>query len=127
MKYYSTNKIVSDVALKDAVIKSLAADKGLFMPNSIKRLPQEFFDNIDKMSFQEISYRVADAYFGEDIPAEDLKRIVYDTIAFDAPVVEVKKDVYSLELFHGPTLAFKDVGGRFMARLLGYFVKNGRD
>ena len=127
MKYYSTNKIVSDVALKDAVIKSLAADKGLFMPNSIKRLPQEFFDNIDKMSFQEISYRVADAYFGEDIPAEDLKRIVYDTIAFDAPVVEVKKDVYSLELFHGPTLAFKDVGGRFMARLLGYFVKNGHD
>ena len=127
MKYYSTNKIVSDVALRDAVIKSLAADKGLFMPNSIKRLPQEFFDNIDKMSFQEISYRVADAYFGEDIPAEDLKRIVYDTIAFDAPVVEVKKDVYSLELFHGPTLAFKDVGGRFMARLLGYFVKNGHD
>ena len=127
MKYYSTNKIVSDVALKDAVIKSLAADKGLFMPNSIKRLPQEFFDNIDKMSFQEISYRVADAYFGEDIPAEDLKRIVYDTIAFDAPIVEVKKDVYSLELFHGPTLAFKDVGGRFMARLVGYFVKNGRD
>ena len=127
MKYYSTNKIVSDVALKDAVIKSLAADKGLFMPNSIKRLPQEFFDNIDKMSFQEISYRVADAYFGEDIPAEDLKKIVYDTIAFDAPVVEVKKDVYSLELFHGPTLAFKDVGGRFMARLLGYFVKNGHD
>lgn len=91
MKYYSTNKIVSDVALKDAVIKSLAADKGLFMPNSIKRLPQEFFDNIDKMSFQEISYRVADAYFGEDIPTEELKRIVYDTIAFDAPVVEVKK------------------------------------
>lgn len=127
MKYYSTNKIVSDVALKDAVIKSLAADKGLFMPNSIKRLPQDFFDNIDKMSFQEISYRVAEAYFGEDIPAEDLKRIVYDTIAFDAPVVEVKKDIYSLELFHGPTLAFKDVGGRFMARLLGYFVKNGHD
>ena len=124
MKYYSTNKIVSDVALKDAVIKSLAADKGLFMPNSIKRLPQEFFDNIENMSFQEMSYRVADAFFGEDLPADELKRIVYETLAFDAPVVKVKDNIYSLELFHGPTLAFKDVGGRFMARLLGYFVKN---
>ena len=127
MKYYSTNKIVSDVALKDAVIKSLAADKGLFMPNSIKRLPQEFFDNIENMSFQEMSYRVADAFFGEDLPADELKRIVYETLAFDAPVVKVKDNIYSLELFHGPTLAFKDVGGRFMARLLGYFVKNSQE
>lgn len=127
MKYYSTNKIVNDVVLRDAVIKSLAADKGLFMPNCIKRLPEEFFENIDKMSFQEISYRVADAFFGEDIPAEDLKRIVYETLSFDTPVVKVKENVYSLELFHGPTLAFKDVGGRFMARLLGYFVKNSQE
>lgn len=127
MKYYSTNKIVNNVCLEEAVIKGLAADKGLYMPNSIKRLPDEFFENIDKMSFQEISYRVAEAFFGDDVPAEDLKAIVYDTISFDAPVVNVKDNIYSLELFHGPTLAFKDVGGRFMARLLGYFVKNSVD
>ncbi len=127
MRYYSTNKIVSDVALEEAVIKGLAPDKGLYMPNKIKKLPAEFFENIDKLSFQEISYRVADAFFGEDIPADDLKAIVYDTLSFDTPIVEVKENIYSLELFHGPTLAFKDVGGRFMARLLGYFVKNSVD
>ena len=127
MKYYSTNKIVSEVSLEEAVIKGLAADKGLFMPNKIKKLPAEFFENIDKMSFQEMSFRVAEAFFGEDIPAEDLKAIVYDTLSFDTPVVHVNDNIYSLELFHGPTLAFKDVGGRFMARLLGYFVKNSND
>lgn len=127
MKYYSTNKIVSEVSLEEAVIKGLAADKGLYMPNKIKKLPAEFFENIDKMSFQEMSFRVAEAFFGEDIPAEDLKAIVYDTLSFDTPVVHVNDNIYSLELFHGPTLAFKDVGGRFMARLLGYFVKNSND
>lgn len=127
MKYYSTNKIVSDVSLEEAVIKGLAADKGLYMPYKINKLPKEFFDNIDKMSFQEMSFRVAEAFFGEDVPADDLKAIVYDTLSFDAPVVNVKDNIYSLELFHGPTLAFKDVGGRFMARLLGYFVKNSID
>ena len=75
------------------------------------------------MSFQEIAYQVADAFFGEDVPAETLKQIVYDTLSFDAPAVKVKENIYSLELFHGPTLAFKDVGGRFMARLLGYFIR----
>lgn len=127
MKYYSTNKIVSDVGLEEAVIKGLAADKGLYMPNKINKLPKEFFDNIDQMSFQEMSFHVAQAFFGEDIPADDLKAIVYDTLSFDTPVVKVKENIYSLELFHGPTLAFKDVGGRFMARLLGYFVKNSTD
>lgn len=127
MKYYSTNKIVSEVSLEEAVIKGLAADKGLYMPNKIKKLPTEFFENIDKMSFQEMSFRVAEAFFGEDIPADDLKAIVYDTLSFDTPVVHVNDNIYSLELFHGPTLAFKDVGGRFMARLLGYFVKNSND
>ena len=127
MKYYSTNQMVSEVSLEEAVIKGLAPDKGLYMPNKIKKLPAEFFENIDKMSFQEMSFRVAEAFFGEDIPADDLKAIVYDTLAFDTPVVHVKDNIYSLELFHGPTLAFKDVGGRFMARLLGYFVKNSHD
>jgi threonine synthase len=123
VKYFSTNKSVDEVSLQEAVVKGLAADKGLFMPCSIKRLPQSFFDEIDKLSFQEIAYRVADAFFGEDIPADTLKQIVYDTLSFDVPLVKVTDNIYSLELFHGPTLAFKDVGARFMARLLGYFIK----
>mgnify|MGYP000901520223 CR=1 FL=1 len=123
MKYYSTNKQAPDASLEEAVVKGLAADKGLFMPYSIKPLPQDFYDSIDTLSFQEIAYRVADAFFGEDVPAETLKQIVYDTLNFDVPLVKVTEDIYSLELFHGPTLAFKDVGGRFMARLLGYFIR----
>lgn len=110
-------------SLQEAVVKGLAADRGLFMPMTIKPLPQEFYDTIDTLSFQEIAYRVADAFFGEDIPADTLKQIVYDTLSFDVPLVKVTDNIYSLELFHGPTLAFKDVGGRFMARLLGYFIK----
>lgn len=123
MKYYSTNKQAPIADLLEAVVKGLASDKGLFMPERIKPLPAEFYENIDKLSFQEIAYQVADAFFGEDIPAETLKQIVYDTLSFDAPLVRVKDNIYSLELFHGPTLAFKDVGGRFMARLLGYFIR----
>lgn len=123
MKYYSTNKQAPKVSLQEAVVKGLAPDKGLFMPEEIKVLPQSFYDNIADMSFQEIAYTVADAFFGEDVEADVLKDIVYDTLNFDTPVVHVKDNIYSLELFHGPTLAFKDVGGRFMARLLGYFIK----
>ena len=123
MKYYSTNKKVSGVSLQDAVVKGLAEDKGLFMPDSIKALPQSFFDSIETMSFQEIAYTVADAFFGEDVEAEALKKIVYETLNFDVPLVHVADNIYSLELYHGPTLAFKDVGGRFMSRLLGYFIQ----
>ena len=123
MKYYSTNQQAPIASLEEAVVKGLAADKGLFMPEHIKTLPQSFYDNIENLSFQEIAYQVADAFFGEDIPAETLKEIVYDTLNFDVPLVQVNDNIYSLELFHGPTLAFKDVGGRFMARLLGYFIR----
>ena len=123
MKYYSTNKQAEMASLQEAVVKGLASDKGLFMPETIKTLPNEFFENIEALSFQEIAYRVADAFFGEDVPADTLKEIVYDTLSFDAPLVPVDGNIYSLELFHGPTLAFKDVGGRFMARLLGYFIR----
>ena len=123
MKYYSTNGKAEKATLKEAVVKGLASDKGLFMPEAIKPLPQSFFDEIQNLSFQEIAYRVADAFFGEDIPADDLKKIVYDTLSFDVPAVPVTDNIYSLELFHGPTLAFKDVGARFMARLLQYFIK----
>ena len=96
MKYYSTNKQASDATLEEAVVRGLAGDKGLYMPREIKPLPASFYDE---------------------------KQIVYDTLSFDTPVVKVKDNIYSLELFHGPTLAFKDVGGRFMARLLGYFIR----
>ncbi len=123
MQFYSTNGQAPIATLEKAVVKGLAEDKGLYMPERIKPLPKEFFDNIENLSFQEIAYKVADAFFGEDVPAEDLKRIVYDTLAFDCPCVKVTDTIYSLELFHGPTLAFKDVGARFMARLLQYFLK----
>ena len=123
MKYYSTNHKSSDVTLRDAVVRGLAPDRGLYMPERLNKLSKEFFEGIDKMTFQEMSFEVAKAFFGEDIPADDLKRIVYDTLAFETPVVKVDDSIYSLELFHGPTLAFKDVGARFMARLLGYFNK----
>ena len=123
MKYYSTNHQAPIATLEKAVVKGLAEDRGLYMPEVIKRLPQEFFDNIENMTFQEIAYTVADAFFGEDVEAEALKKIVYDTLAFDCPVVKVEDGIYALELFHGPTLAFKDIGARFMARLLQYFIK----
>ncbi len=123
MKYYSTNGQAPIATLEKAVVKGLAEDKGLYMPERIKPLPKEFFDKIENLSFQEIAYTVADAFFGEDVPAEDLKKIVYDTLAFDCPCVKVTDSIFSLELFHGPTLAFKDVGARFMARLLQYFLK----
>lgn len=123
MKYYSTNGKSDQVTLRDAVVKGLASDKGLFMPEVIKNLPESFFEEIQNLSFQEIAYKVADAFFGEDVPSDTLKQIVCDTLNFDCPVVKVKDNIYSLELFHGPTLAFKDVGARFMARLLGYFIQ----
>lgn len=123
MKYYSTNKNAPLADLHKAVVKGLAEDRGLYMPEQIKMLPKSFFDNIQDMSFQELSYVVADAFFGEDVEAEALKQIVYDTLAFETPVVQVDGRIYALELFHGPTLAFKDVGARFMARLLQYFIR----
>ncbi|MGN1376189.1 MAG: threonine synthase [Prevotella sp.] len=122
MKYYSTNKQSPEVSLHEAVVKGLAADRGLYMPENIKQLPESFFNNIQDMSFQEIAFEVAKAFFGEDVEEKSLKKIVYDTLSFDCPVVKVEENIWSLELFHGPTLAFKDVGARFMARLLGYFI-----
>ena len=121
MNYYSTNGKAPIASLEKAVVKGLAEDRGLYMPERIKTLSQEFFDHIEQLSFQEIACHVADAFFGEDVPADMLKQIVCDTLSFDVPVVPVKENIYSLELFHGPTLAFKDVGARFMARLLHYF------
>ncbi len=123
MMYYSTNKKAARASLQEAVVKGLASDRGLYMPEVIKHLPSDFFEKMKDLSFQEIAYTVADAFFGEDVDAASLKEIVYDTLSFDVPLVHVNDNIYSLELFHGPTLAFKDVGARFMSRLLGYFIK----
>lgn len=123
MKYYSTNKEAPTATLEEAVVKGLAPDKGLYMPENIHKLPTAFFDNIGNMSFQEIAFEVAKAFFGDDVETSALKDIVYDTLSFDVPAIKVEDNIYSLELFHGPTLAFKDVGARFMARLLQYFIK----
>ena len=123
MNYYSTNCRTSDVTLEEAVVKGLAADKGLFMPRAISLLPAKFFREIEKLSLQEIAFEVATAFFGEDLPSDILRSMVDDTLNFDIPLVKVTDRIYSLELFHGPTLAFKDVGARFMARMLGYFIR----
>lgn len=127
MKYYSTNKKVSGVSLSDAVIKGLAEDKGLFMPDHIIEIPAVFYDSIDRLSFQEMAYTAAYMLFGEDVHANMLRTIVFDTLNFDVPLVKVEENIYNLELFHGPTLAFKDVGGRFMSRMLSYFIQRQED
>ena len=125
MKYYSTNGKAPLADLQKAVVKGLAEDRGLYMPERIEKLPKAFFDDIQDMKFQDIAYNVASNFFGEDVDEDALQDIVYDTLSFDCPVVKVTDNIYALELFHGPTLAFKDVGARFMARLLGYFLRRG--
>ena len=126
MQYYSTSGNAPKTSLQEAVVKGLAPDKGLYMPERIPMIPKAFFNNIGEMSLQDIAYVVANTLFGDDIDSETLKEIVNETLNFDIPLVKVDDNKYSLELFHGPTLAFKDVGARFMARLLGYFnKKNG--
>lgn len=126
MIFYSTNDKNLKANLETAVTQGLAKDKGLYMPEHIPALPQSFFDKLDSMSLQEIAFEVANSIFGEDIPSLDLKRIVDETLCFDIPLVKVKDGLYSLELFHGPTLAFKDVGARFMARILAHFTQEDK-
>ena len=123
MKYYSTNHKAPLASLQQTVEQGLAPDRGLYMPERLNLLPNTFFEHIDEMSFQELSFEVACALFGEDVNHNDLRRIVYDTLNFETPVVKVRDNIHALELFHGPTLAFKDVGARFMARLLQYFIR----
>src|SRR6187455_1102282 len=123
MKFYSTNNKNLKVDLKQAVTQGLAPDNGLYMPESIPVLPREFFRALEQKSFQDIAFAVAKNIIGDDIPESELKRIVEHTIQFDAPIVKVEDNVFALELFHGPTLAFKDFGARFMSQLLGYFAK----
>jgi threonine synthase len=124
MLYYSTNNQSPKVNFKEATIKGLAPDKGLYFPEYIPKLSQTFLDNFHTYTKEEIAYQVIKPYVGDTIPEPILKQIVAETINFDFPLVPINEQVFSLELYHGPTLAFKDVGARFMSRCLGYFVKN---
>jgi threonine synthase len=126
MKFYSTNNKNHKVSLKEAVIQGLAPDNGLYMPEHIAPLPKEFFSGLNKKSFQEIAFEVARHLIGSDVPETELRTIIEKTIEFDAPLVEIEKNIFALELFHGPTLAFKDFGAKFMSQLLGYFAKESQ-
>jgi len=125
MELYSTNNTASRVSFKDAVFNSMPQDKGLYMPVTIPRLDDKFINHLDEYTLPEIAFHVANHLLGDSIPADDLKAIIYDAINFYAPIVELEKDVYVLELFHGPSLAFKDFGARFMSRVMSYFLKEG--
>jgi threonine synthase len=124
MIYYSLNNKKQQVSFEEAVIQGLAPDKGLYFPRTITPLPQLFFDNIEILTNEEIAFIVIEQFVGDEIPAAELKQIIAETLCFDFPCVPVEDNVYSLELYHGPTMAFKDVGARFMSRCLAYFNKN---
>jgi threonine synthase len=122
MKYYSTNNRENKVTLREAVVEGLAPDNGLYMPEQIPVLSKDLLTTLQELSLKEIAFEVSKALLGNDLPEDELKRIVNHTIQFDAPLVEIEQDIYALELFHGPTLAFKDFGARFMSQLLAYFA-----
>lgn len=127
MKYYSLNHNSPKVSFEQAVIQGLAPDKGLYFPESITPLPASFFSTIENLSNKEIAFEVIRQFIGDEIPENELRTIIADTLSFDFPVVKVENDVYALELFHGPTMAFKDVGARFMSRCLAYFNREKPD
>jgi threonine synthase len=123
MKYYSTSNSNHVVSLKEAVMNSMAPDNGLYMPERIHTFSPDFFLSLTKKSFAEIALNVAKAFIEDDIPYEKLKSIIEHAISFEAPLVEIENNIFALELFHGPTLAFKDFGARFMSQVLGYFAE----
>ncbi|MDN3643817.1 threonine synthase [Lutimonas halocynthiae] len=123
MQFYSLNHSSPKVSFKEAVIKGIAPDKGLYFPERIPKIDKKIFDRIDDYSHQELAYEMIKEFVGDDIPEADLKSIIEDTLNFDFPLVPIEEGIFCLELFHGPTMAFKDVGGRFMARCLSYFNK----
>ncbi|WP_111682202.1 threonine synthase [Winogradskyella tangerina] len=123
MKYFSLNHNAPDVSFQEAVVRGLAPDKGLYFPKEINKLPDSFFNDIESLDNVSIAYEAIKQFVGDEIPETDLKAILTDVLNFDFPVVEIDDNIASLELYHGPTMAFKDVGARFMARCLGYFNK----
>ncbi len=124
MNFYSLNNKAPNVSFKEAVIKGIAPDKGLYFPESITPLPKSFFENIEKLSNEEIAFTAIQQFVSSDIPENELRKIIKNVLDFDFPVVEIEENVATLELFHGPTMAFKDVGARFMAQCLGYFSES---
>ncbi|AXT49529.1 threonine synthase [Aquimarina sp. BL5] len=127
MQYYSLHNKAPKVSFSEAVIKGLAPDKGLYFPESITSLPKSFFDNIENLDTIEIGFQTIKQFVGDEIPETELRDILTDVLSFDFPVIDITKNIGTLELFHGPTMAFKDVGARFMARCLGYFNRNNDD
>ncbi len=127
MNYYSLNNNAPKVNFSEAVIKGLAPDRGLYFPEEITPLPKSFFDTIETLDNVEIAYQAIHQFVGDEIPEIELRNILEDVLSFDFPVVEVEQNIGTLELFHGPTMAFKDVGARFMARCLGYFNRNNEN
>jgi threonine synthase len=123
MNYYSLNRKAPNTSFADAVIRGLAPDKGLYFPESITPLNPSFFETIEDKSNVDIAFEAIKQFIIPEIPEDVLKTIVEETLSFDFPVVEINENISTLELFHGPTMAFKDVGARFMARCLGYFNK----
>ena len=121
MRYFSLHKNSPEVSFKEAVIRGLAPDKGLYFPSEISKLPVNFIQQIESLDNNTIAYEVIKQFVGDEIPEKDLKKIITEVLSFEFPIVELDKGISSLELYHGPTLAFKDVGARFMARCLGYF------
>ncbi|RMB56911.1 threonine synthase [Dokdonia sinensis] len=126
MKYYSLNKKAPAVTFDEAVIRGIAPDKGLYFPESIPKLPVSFWENIEHLSKDEIAYTAMKPFVGDTIDDDSLTEIIADVLSFEFPLVELEKNVATLELFHGPTMAFKDVGARFMARCLGYFLEKNK-
>lgn len=124
MNYYSLNNKNHKVTFQEAVIKGLAPERGLYFPEKISPIPDSFFQNIETLSNEEIAFEAIKQFVGDEIPETELKKIITETLCFDFPCIPVEDNVFSLELFHGPTMAFKDVGARFMSRCLGYFNRN---
>src|SRR6478736_795858 len=124
MKYYSLNNKQYKVTFQEAVLSSLAPDNGLYFPESITPLPNSFFEKIEQLNNVEIAFEVIKQFIGDEIPENDLKQIIKETLCFDFPLVSINKNSYALELYRGPTMAFKDVGARFMSRCIGYFNQN---
>jgi threonine synthase len=125
MKLYSTNNKNLRVSFQEAIFNSMPQDKGLYMPSEIPQLEKDFIDHIEKYSLQEIAYKIASTLLKDEMPAADLKALIEDTANFDAPIVKLDNETFVLELFHGPSLAFKDFGARFMSRVMAYFLKDG--
>lgn len=123
MQLYSTNHISENVGFEEAIFRGLPPDNGLYMPTFIPQLPNEFWANVDKFSLQEIAFEISSCLIGEDIPSDDLRKIINKAIDFEAPLVQVTDNIYCLELFHGTSMAFKDFGARFMASIMSYFLR----